>query len=315
MIRLENLVKNYGQVHAVDNISFDVPEGQILGFLGPNGAGKSTTLKVLTCFLSPTNGNIIVDDKYNIYEHSREIRQMIGYLPENNPLYTDMTVYDFLAFIADMRSIPKQEFKQTLRRVISKTGIEEVISKRIDTLSKGYKQRVGLAQAIIHDPRILILDEPTTGLDPNQIIEIRELIQELGKDKTLIISSHILQEVQAVCDRIIIINKGKIVADGATEELKAAHRNKTHLVLISDIPQAEIATLTQAIPALTLIETSSEADNTKYEIEFDTNQDFRKDIYNWFKQTNWVLLEMYRESVSLEDVFRNLTIDDGGTTS
>lgn len=309
MIQLQNLVKDYGLLRAVDHINFEINEGEILGFLGPNGAGKSTTLKMITCYLSPTEGNIHVKD-LNVLNNSQEIRKMIGYLPENNPLYMDMTVYDYLKFIAEIREI--DNFKVRLKEVIDKCGLHGVVAKPIQTLSKGFRQRVGLAQAIIHDPRILILDEPTSGLDPNQIAEIRDLIKELGKEKTLIISSHILQEVQAVCDRIIIIHNGKIVADGATEELKSNYQNKTRLVLNLLADEKEIPEILNQVTGVQLISTTPKA-NQEVEVvlEYDIKEDRRKDIYTYIKSREWILLEMSRDRVSLEDVFRNLTVEGG----
>jgi len=309
MIKLKNLVKDYGTLRAVDHIDFEINEGEILGFLGPNGAGKTTTLKVITCFLSPTEGNIFVEDK-NVLEDSLEIRKIIGYLPENNPLYSEMTVFDYLKFIAEIRQITN--FKSRLREVIEKCGLHGVVEKPINTLSKGYKQRVGIAQAIIHDPKILILDEPTSGLDPNQIVEIRELIKELGKEKTLIISSHILQEVQAVCDRIVIIHKGKIVADGSTEELKSSFQNKTKLVLELIAREDEIHSIKENIEDISLLSITPKEDEIhQVAIEYDSEKDKRIEIYNYIKSKDWVLLEMHREHISLEAVFRNLTIEGG----
>ncbi len=311
MIKLENLVKDYGNLRAVDHINFQVEEGEILGFLGPNGAGKSTTLKMLTSYLSPTEGNIQVDD-LNIFDNSIEIRKLIGYLPEHNPLYTEMTVYDYLHFIAEAREIDSKKFKKVLKNVVEKCGLNGVISKPIQTLSKGYRQRVGLAQAIIHDPKILILDEPTSGLDPNQIVEIRELIKELGKEKTLIISSHILQEVQAVCDRIIIINKGKIVADGSTEELKSNLQGKTKLTLDVIADEDSLAKIVDYVHNISVHSIKNIGEKTfKTIIEYDSVIDKRAEIYNYIKKQDWTLLEMHRENVSLEDVFRNLTVEEG----
>jgi ABC-2 type transport system ATP-binding protein len=310
MIQLQNLVKDYGNLRAVDHINFEINEGEILGFLGPNGAGKSTTLKMITCFLSPTAGNISVEDR-NVYEDSKEIREMIGYLPETNPLYTDMSVYDYLKFVAEVRHITN--FKQRLKEVVAKCGLHGVVSKPIETLSKGYRQRVGLAQAIIHDPKILILDEPTTGLDPNQIVEIRQLIKELGKEKTLIISSHILQEVQAVCDRIVIINKGRIVADGSTQQLQNNFQNKNKLVLEIMASEDELSSLADAVEGVELLSIEPIAAHiNKAILEYDTGEDKRKEIYEFIKKQEWSLLEMKRDSVSLEAVFRNLTIEEGG---
>ncbi len=310
MIQLQNLVKDYGTLRAVDHINFEINKGEILGFLGPNGAGKSTTLRMITCFLPPTEGNIYVEN-YNILNNSREVRKLIGYLPENNPLYIEMNVYDYLKFVAEIREI--DNFKMRLKEVIEKCGLHGVVNKPIHTLSKGFKQRVGLAQSIIHDPEILILDEPTSGLDPNQIMEIRELIKELGKEKTLIISSHILQEVQAVCERIVIIHNGKIVADGSTEELKSSLQNKTKLILNLIAKEDEIHGLVENVGDISLLSTSKKTnDEIETLIEFDSQVDKRGEIYNYIKQQDWVLLEMHRDKISLEDVFRNLTIEEGG---
>ena len=310
MIRLQNLTKDYGSLRAVDQISFEINEGEILGFLGPNGAGKTTTLKMITCYLSPTSGDIEVEDM-NIHEEQIEIKKLIGYLPEHNPLYIDMTVYEYLRFIADIRDITN--FKARMKEVIEQCGLNGVVNKPINTLSKGYKQRVGFAQAILHDPKILILDEPTSGLDPNQIVEIRNLIKELGKEKTLVISSHILQEVQAVCDRIIIINKGKIVADGSTEELKSDFQHKTELILELIAPETEISGLKENITDITLSSISKLNETAfKVEIEFDPSHDKRAEIYNYIRSKEWTLLEMHRENISLEAVFRNLTIEGEG---
>ncbi len=309
MIRLQNLTKDYGSVCAVDHINFEINEGEILGFLGPNGAGKTTTLRMITCFLSPTSGNIEVENM-NIKDKQIEIKRLIGYLPEHNPLYIDMTVYDYLKFIADIREI--SNFDSRIKEVIKQCGLNGVVHKPINTLSKGYKQRVGFAQAIIHDPKILILDEPTSGLDPNQIVEIRELIKELGKEKTLIISSHILQEVQAVCSRIIIINEGKIVADGSTEELQSAFQNKTKLILELIAPKNEIIEISDNINETSILSISPLNKTTfEVEIEFDSANDIRTEIFNFIKSKDWILLEMRRENISLEAVFRNLTIEGG----
>lgn len=311
MIKLKNLVKDYGSLRAVDHINFNINDEEILGFLGPNGAGKTTTLQMITCFLEPTMGDIIVNNM-NIKEDSKKVRKKIGYLPEDNPLYEDMTVFDYLKFVADIRDIDENEFKSRLKEVIDKCGLEGVVSKPIHTLSKGYHQRVGLAQAIIHDPEILILDEPTTGLDPNQIVEIRALIKKLGKEKTLIMSTHILQEVQAVCDRIVIINRGKIVADGSKEELKARFKNKTELVLELIAEEKEIPEIQDKIDGITILSIDKKTDTFEVKIEFDSKADKRVEIYNYIKKKDWTLLGMHREHISLEDVFKNLTIENPG---
>lgn len=309
MIQLQNLSKDFGTLRAVDKINFDINEGEILGFLGPNGAGKTTTLRMISCFLDPTEGNIEIG-KYNVREHSLQIRKMIGYLPEHNPLYAEMTVYDYLQFIAEIREVTN--FKKRLKEIVEKCGLHGVIHKPINILSKGYKQRVGFAQAILHDPKILLLDEPTSGLDPNQIAEIRKLIKELGKEKTLLISSHILQEVQAVCDRIVIINEGKIVADGSTEELKSSFQNKTRLELELKASEKELKQMTEELKNISIISiTSKDNKYTLTELEYESIVDRRVDIYNYIKAKDWTLLEMHRVNVSLEAVFRNLTIEGG----
>lgn len=308
MIQLTDLVKDYGTLRAVDHINFEINEGEILGFLGPNGAGKTTTIRMITCFLSPTEGNISVGD-LNVLDNPIEIKKMIGYLPEHNPLYTEMTVYDYLKFAAEIRGV--QNFKQRLKEVSDKCGLHGIVNKQINTLSKGYKQRVGLAQAILHDPKILILDEPTSGLDPNQIAEIRELIIELGKEKTLIICSHILQEVQAVCDRIVIINKGKIVADGSAEELQSSFHNKMKVNLELTATPEDIREMAETLTNISVLSTKMKDDLVQAELEFDATPDRRADIFNYVKKKKWTMLEMHRENVSLEHVFRNLTIVEG----
>lgn len=309
MIELQNLVKDYGSLRAVNQINFTINEGEILGFLGPNGAGKSTTLKMITCYLTPTAGNIQIDN-LNVFENSKEIRELIGYLPEHNSLYTEMSVYDYLKFVAEVRGITGEKFRQALRSTIQKCGLTSVISKTISTLSKGFRQRVGIAQAIIHDPKIIVLDEPTNGLDPNQILEIRQLIKDLGKEKTLIISSHILQEVQAVCDRIVIINNGKIVGDGTTEELQAAFKGKAELKLKLKAEPEAIFNMVETVQDISL-KIEPREDFVEVTVEYDKNIEKREDIYQYIKAQDWILLEMVKRDVSLEDVFRNLTIEGG----
>ncbi len=220
-IVVNNLTKKFGSQRAVDNISFEVKTGEILGFLGPNGAGKTTTMKILTCYMAPSDGDAKINN-LSILESQDEIKKKIGYLPENNPLYFDMPVLDYLKFVADLQGVQKDKIQDRIAEMVYVCGLNVEKHKKIGELSKGFRQRVGLAQAMIHDPEILILDEPTTGLDPNQIVEIRKLIKELGKQKTVILSTHILPEVEATCDRILIINNGKIVADGTSDMLRQA---------------------------------------------------------------------------------------------
>ena len=311
MIRVEKLTKDYGSFRAVNGISFDVPDGEILGFLGPNGAGKSTTLKVMTTYFAPTLGNVFVDD-LNVLDHSMEIRKQIGYLPELNPLYQEMNVYDFLKFVGATRNYENKKFRSRLSEVIDLCGLQGVIHKDIRELSKGYKQRVGLAQAIFHDPAILILDEPTTGLDPNQIVEIRSLIKNLGKKKTVIISSHILQEIQATANRMIIINKGDIVANGTIEELMADFKGKTIINLeILNAEEKSIRDIQKLSDDLRLTSYDQLNGSIKTALEFPNSADLRQQIFEYAVNEKWVLLEMSRHKASLEDVFRDLTIEGG----
>ena len=219
-ISIKNLTKIYGEQKALDNINIEIEQGQIVGLLGPNGAGKSTMMKILTCFIPPTEGEVKVCG-YDIFDNPMQVRANIGYLPEQNPLYYDMYVREFLTFIAGIHKIDKKIRKQRVEEIIELTGISKEVNKKISMLSKGYKQRVGIAQALIHDPKVLILDEPTTGLDPNQLVEIRDLIKQVGQTKTVLLSTHIMQEVEAVCSRVLIINNGKLVADDQTQHLAA----------------------------------------------------------------------------------------------
>jgi ABC-2 type transport system ATP-binding protein len=309
MIRVDNLVKNYGDVKAVRDISFQVNDGEILGFLGENGAGKSTTLKVITSYLSPTEGNVFVDD-LNILDHSLEIRRRVGYLPELNPLYGEMMVYDLLEFTAQIRDIQGVAFRRALDRVVDQCGLSGVIHRQIRACSKGYKQRIGLATAMLHDPDILILDEPTVGLDPNQIVEIRELIKGLGKEKTLIISSHILQEIEATVDRIIIIHSGEIVANGTSGELLSSLRGNTQLTLEVRLAGDEsVQQLSTRFPGVALLTDVVENGNRVLTLEYDRSIDPREDVFHFAKESGWVILEMSQARVQLEEVFRNLTIE------
>ncbi len=313
MIKVKNLTKHYGNVKAVNGISFEVQDGEILGFLGPNGAGKTTTLRILTSYLAPTGGNIYVDD-LNVIDDSEEIRKLIGYLPEQNPLYDDMRVYDFLEFVAMARSIEKNIFKTRMNEVINLCGLKGVVHKSINELSKGYRQRVGLAQAIIHDPKILILDEPTTGLDPNQIVEIRELIKALGKKKTVIISSHILQEIQATADRMIIINKGDIAANGTIGELMSDFKGKTRLTMeVKNATVEDMKKITDEIKSIELKNVAIENELLCSHLEYSNEIDPRENIFKYAVKNNWIIMEMNRHKTSLEDVFRNLTIEEGGS--
>ncbi len=305
-IVVENLTKKYGAQRAVDSVSFTVKTGEVLGFLGPNGAGKTTTMKAITTFLAPDEGNIFVGS-HSIHSQPEEIKKNIGYLPENNPLYEDMPVLDYLHFVANIQGIEKNLVEDKILEVINTCGIGAEKHKKISELSKGYKQRVGLAQALIHDPEALILDEPTTGLDPNQIIEIRELIKKIGKEKTVILSSHILAEVEATCDRILIINNGKIVADGTAEELrKHARGNSIIKVRIED---GELNAIYESISQLESVEVVDFIDKEHFlfEVQCKSGGDTARDIFKLSVDNKWCITELTPVETKLEDVFRELT--------
>jgi ABC-2 type transport system ATP-binding protein len=307
MIRTESLNKLYGTQKAVDDVSFEVRSGEILGFLGPNGAGKTTTMKMITCNMPPTSGRSYVDD-LNVHEHSLEIRRRIGYLPESTPLYEDMGVIEYLDFIANVRKIAKSDKRNALDRVIDVCGLSGVVHKDIGELSKGYRQRVGLAQAIIHDPDILVLDEPTTGLDPNQIIEIRNLIKKLGEEKTVIFSTHILQEVQATCDRVLIINNGKIAAQGTPDELQASVKGQQLIhMLIKGADEEALRKLLGEIDAAALEGSREVSGLLQADIIIRSADDHREIIFDAITTQKWKILEMTPSRLSLEDVFRKLT--------
>jgi ABC-2 type transport system ATP-binding protein len=306
-IVVENLTKKYGTQRAVDNISFEVKTGEVLGFLGPNGAGKTTTMKIITCFMAPSDGDIKVGG-LSIHEHQDEIKKKIGYLPENNPLYYDMLVLDYLDFVANLQGVPKDRIQKRIAEMVVMTGLNVEKHKKIGELSKGYRQRVGLAQAMIHDPEILILDEPTTGLDPNQIVEIRKLIKELGKEKTVVLSTHILPEVEATCDRIMIINNGKIVADGTSDMLrKQAQGQEVLKIQISEAGDRDsVITHLSGLESVALVD-PVEGNNSTFIINSNENLSSRKPIFNLCVLNNWVLTEMTPIETKLEDIFRELT--------
>ncbi len=307
MIRVENLSKNYGPVKAVRSISFDLDDGQVVGFLGANGAGKSTTLKIMTGYISPSSGNVYFNDQ-NIHDNTSEIQKDIGYLPELNPLYGEMRVHDYLKFISEIRGIPKENFKSAFQKVVEECALNAVAHRTIGNCSKGYKQRIGLAAAMIHDPKILILDEPVTGLDPNQIVEIRQLIRKLGKEKIVIMSSHILQEIQATVDRIIIINEGSIVADGSSDSLLSDTNAKTELSMdVENADENDINDMKAKIPSIDITSISKEDTYTKINIKYPKNNDPRSDIFNYAVDKGWTILEMFATKQKLEDLFRNLT--------
>ena len=299
-IVVSNLSKVYGTQKAVNEISFEVNKGEVLGFLGPNGAGKSTTMKMLTCFVPQTSGTATVCG-FNTLTSPLEVAKKIGYLPENNPLYYDMYVREYLEFMARLHKLGKTT-NQRIDEMIEVTGLTAERKKKVGQLSKGYKQRVGLAQAMLHNPEVLILDEPTSGLDPNQLTEIRSLIKQLGKNKTVIFSSHIMQEVQAVADRVIIINKGKIVANDSTENLQS--RLNSEILVTAEFKQTVDRALLGSIKG---IKTYSQQKDGKWQFTAEGSRDIREDIFNFAKEKNLMLLSLYKEESSLEDVFKELT--------
>lgn len=309
MIEVDGLVKRYGSERAVDDISFQVQTGEVLGFLGPNGAGKTTTMKVITCYLPPSEGTVWVDG-LDVKTHSLDVKRKIGYLPENTPLYQEMTVYDYLTFVAAMRGVDSTQHASRIAEMADVCGLETVLGKRIEALSKGFRQRVGLAQAMIHDPPILILDEPTTGLDPNQIVEIRELIKKIGKEKTVILSTHILSEVQLSCDRVLIIHKGKLVADGTPKDLQESFSSGQQIRFGVQTPPDPVLSVLSGWNGIQIKETVRTGDaETLFTITTERKDDLRPELFRLAVDEGWVLTELGRDQANLEDVFRHLTTD------
>ena len=305
-IQIKNLTKRFGSQTAVDDISFDVKTGEILGFLGPNGAGKTTTMKMITSFLNKDAGEITISGKSH---ESGEMRKNIGYLPEHNPLYEDMPVLDYLEFCAALQGVNKPEVPKRIHEMVRLCGLDVEKHKKISELSKGFRQRVGLAQAMIHDPEILILDEPTSGLDPNQIVEIRELIKKLGKQKTVILSTHILPEVEATCDRILIINKGKIVADGTSQNLrKQAEGRQVLSVRIEGADPKTIQSSLQGLSSIQSVEILS-LDDHRFEVQSVPEHKSNREVFELCVNQKWTLLEMIPHETKLEDIFRDLTLN------
>ena len=304
-IKIQNLSKSYGFQKAVDQISFEVKTGEILGFLGPNGAGKTTTMKMITNYIHMDEGDVLIDGKS---VKSGEMKEYIGYLPEHNPLYMDMPIMDYLGFCAALQGVQKPMIPERTREMVRVCGLDIEKHKRIRELSKGFRQRVGLAQAMIHNPEILILDEPTSGLDPNQIVEIRELIKKLGKEKTVILSTHILPEVEATCDRILIINRGKIVADGTPETLRKQSQGQQVLrVRIEDGGLEEIYEALQALPTVNMVD-FFDRDSSRFEIQSNEEMLSNREIFQLCAKKNWALTEMIPFETKLEDIFRDLTV-------
>lgn len=313
MIQIRDLVKLYGPTKALSGVSFEVPRGQVVGFLGPNGAGKTTTMRILTGYLQPTSGNAKVAG-IDVAEDSLSARKKIGYLPENNPLYEEMMVHEYLDFVAHVRDIPHEKRKGMISIAAERCGLGPVISKDIGSLSKGFKQRVGLAQAILHDPDLLVLDEPTSGLDPNQIVEIRSLIKELGQEKTVLMSTHILSEVQTTCSRVIIINEGVLVADDSPEGLTNKDSGSISLEVAAqnDAP-FDVKALCQnfrSIKGVTKVtgDMLASGHSAVLRVSFD-HDDPRRALFEKVVHEKLVLLEMRKKEVSLEDTFRKLTME------
>ncbi|MGW8122965.1 gliding motility-associated ABC transporter ATP-binding subunit GldA [Roseivirga echinicomitans] len=297
-IQVKQLTKNYGQQRAVDGISFNVNKGDILGFLGPNGAGKSTTMKIATGYLPPSEGEVFIND-FDIVKDSKKARAIIGYLPEHNPLYLDMFVHEYLGFIASLHQIKGAKKRSRIAEMIELCGLTREQNKKISSLSKGYRQRVGLAQALFHDPEVLILDEPTTGLDPNQLAEIRGLIKQVSKDKTVILSTHIMQEVKALCNRVVIIHQGKIVADDSVAQLTSGVKQVLHVELSMPIVLKDVSNIKEF--------DIKELGAGKYQITSIDNKDIRERFFKLASEKGWVILGMQLIEQDLEQIFYDLT--------
>lgn len=299
---IQNVTRTYGDQKALDNVSLELKEGEVVALLGPNGAGKSTMMKIISCYLPQNEGNVWVFG-HNVITDSLKVRSMVGYLPENNPLYLDMYVLEYLEFVAGLHKLGKNTGPR-VKLMIEQTGLGPEQHKKIGALSKGYRQRVGIAQALIHDPKVMILDEPTTGLDPNQLIEIRNLVKEVGRHKTVLLSTHIMQEVEAVCNRVVIINKGKIVADAPTAELQLLTRSKQ--IIHAEFAQAHDFNRLKEIPGVMEVQLIKER---FIKIFTQGQKDLRAEIFHFAVANQWVMLAMGFEDQSIEEVFRKLTVE------
>lgn len=315
MIEVKNVTKKYANITAVNNISFQVQDGEVVGFLGPNGAGKSTTMNMITGFIEPTEGQIIING-YDISKKAKKAKKQIGYMPEGTPAYTELTVKEFVSYMAELKQVRKKERKQIVQKVIEETGLEEVKNKLIRNLSRGYKQRVSLAGTLVGDPAVIILDEPTVGLDPKQITEIRNLIKELGKKHTVILSSHILSEVSQICEKVIIINHGKIVAVDTPENLEKGSKEKNTIIVTVEDPKQNVNTLKQEIPQIEEIKLLKDnQDGTKqYAITSKEGIDLRKKLFEVLPKKEITIFELRKNETTLEDAFIKL-IDSDKTTS
>lgn len=308
MIEIRNLVKYYGDILAVNDVTFTVQKGEILGFLGPNGAGKTTTMNILTGYLSATSGSVTING-YDILENPQMAKSCIGYLPENPPLYLDMTVIEFLRFVCELKGVPKEDRIKQLAEIMKLVRITDVANRLIKNLSKGYRQRVGIAQALVGNPEVLVLDEPTVGLDPKQIIEIRNLIKELGKRHTVILSSHILTEVQAVCERVVIIHKGTIAAEDTPEGLSRKMAKTSRVQISAEGPARDVIQKLRLIPGVRSAELMVEKEGgiNLFEIENDPNQDVRKQVFFEMARNSWPIIEMKSMDPTLEEIFLQVT--------
>lgn len=305
-LQVSNLTKIYGQQKAVNNISFTVQPGEIVGFLGPNGAGKSTTMKITTGYVPPTSGQVLVNG-LDVTTQSLQVRQLMGYLPEHNPLYLDMYVHEYLQFVGKVFQLSSRELKSRVGEIVALCGLEREQNKKIEQLSKGYRQRVGLAQALIHNPQVLVLDEPTTGLDPNQILEIRKLIKEISASKTVIFSTHIMQEVQAICNRVIVINQGELVADAPVADLLKS-QPQVQLIVEFDSPIEE-----QKLAALRGVEQLIVVSPGVYKLTVAQGVDLRPEVFRFAAENNLSLVGLKQEQLSLEEIFRSLTAKTSAT--
>ncbi len=306
MINVKNLTKRYVNINAVDNITFNVEENETVGLLGPNGAGKTTTMRILTCFMPATAGTATVAG-FDVFTDSLNVRQQIGYLPENVPLYLDMRVNEYLMFRAKLKNIPRRERRKKIDYCLDLTGIRDVQNQITGTLSKGYKQRVGLADTLIHDPKILILDEPTIGLDPNQIMQIRQVIRGLGEKHTVLLSTHILPEVEMICDRIMIIDKGKIVAMDTPANLMKQLKSSSNVILEIKGDGERIKSSLSGIDSVRSVTWKEKGDANEFHVEGSAEDDIREDIFNCIVKDNYILREMKRQPVTLEEVFHQIT--------
>ena len=310
MIEVAGLTKRYGPTLAVSDVSFDVQKGEVLGFLGPNGAGKTTTMRVITGYLPPSEGKIRVAG-YDVIEEPLEAKRRTGYLPESPPVYPDMTVSEYLAFVARIKGVPRKEIKARIGEVSEKCAVTDVQHRQIGKLSKGYRQRVGLAQALIHNPDVLILDEPTAGLDPKQIIETRELIRGLAGQHTIVLSTHILPEVSKTCERVLVINQGRIVASGTPDELTHRLQGYETVLLTAEGPAAEMMEKLQRVSGVNLVEPRDAADSrVTFEVHAEKGHDVRAELARAVVESQWKLLELKTSGLSLEDIFLKLTTKD-----